>query len=140
MQIEIKSLEGNILHTIEANSMKAAVEALVKRGADLCGADLCDAELCQANLRQANLCGAKYNDKITLTKNPIFITGLWWPVMILDQHMKIGCELHSFTEWAKFKDSRISKMDIVAREWWRIHKGPLLAWIAAVRPVEGANP
>ena len=38
MLIEIKSwINGKVLHTIEADSIKLAVEALVRRGADLGG-------------------------------------------------------------------------------------------------------
>jgi uncharacterized protein YjbI with pentapeptide repeats len=191
VQIEIKNWSGNVLHTIEADSLKAAVEALVKQGcnlrgvylegaylewaylggayleganlrganleganlrgvylrgsnlrganlegANLEGANLRGANLEGANLRGANLEGANYGGSIPISKEPITITGLNWHILILDQHMKIGCELHNFADWEKFKDSRISKMDHEALEWWKIHKAPLIALIAAVRPAE----
>ena len=59
MQIEIKSwISGIVLHTIEADSIKLAVEALVRQGADLRGADLSGADLSGAYLRGADLSGA----------------------------------------------------------------------------------
>ena len=135
MQIEIKHWSGSVLHTIEADTIKAAVEALVKRGANLRGANLEG-----AYLRGAYLEGAKYGENIPMSTEPISIIGLGWPILILDQHMKIGCELYSFADWSKFKDSRISKMDISALAWWKIHKAPLMALIAATRPVEKETP
>ncbi len=162
--IKIKHLSGEVLQTIEADNLKTAIEALIRRGANLEGANLEGANLRGANLRGANLEGANlrganlrganleganleganleganlegasYGDGIPLTKEPFTITGLLWPVLILDQHMKIGCEIHSFEDWSKFKDSRISKMDSSAVEWWKIHKPPLLALIKAIRP------
>ena len=56
MLIEIKSwIDGQVLHTIEADSIKAAVEALVEKGANLSRADLSGADLSRANLSGANL-------------------------------------------------------------------------------------
>ena len=60
MKVEIKSRwSGEVLYSGEHASLKEAVEAAVKAGADLCGADLCGADLCGANLRGADLCGAR---------------------------------------------------------------------------------
>ena len=42
--IEIRHWNGNVLHSIEADSIKAAVELLLGRGADLSGAVLSGAE------------------------------------------------------------------------------------------------
>jgi hypothetical protein len=63
--IEIKNRwSGEVLYSGEHASLKEAVEAVVKAGADLTGADLADANLrganlCDANLRGADLGGAK---------------------------------------------------------------------------------
>ena len=62
MLIEIKSwVNGAVLYTIEADSIKLAVEALVRQGKSLNYAELNDAELNYAELNGAELNGAKLN-------------------------------------------------------------------------------
>ena len=56
--IEIKHWNGKVLHTIETDSIKLAVEALVKQGADLQG----------AYLRGADLRGVKIGDLTCLSE------------------------------------------------------------------------
>ncbi len=59
MKIEIKHrYEGNVLFSFETDSMKVALEAGVKSGANLDGANLYGANLVRANLDGANLYGA----------------------------------------------------------------------------------
>ena len=59
MPVEIKSRFTNeVLFSGEYASLKDAVVAAVKAGANLCGADLCGAYLRGANLRGADLRGA----------------------------------------------------------------------------------
>ena len=100
-----------------------AVRWAAKAGADLVGAYLAD-----ANLADANLAGAEWRDGITVTRAPIQVYGLAYPIAILDAHMQIGCELHTFDEWDGFDDERISQMDGVnARRFWRDHKSSLMA-------------
>ena len=53
--IEIRHWNGNVLHSIEADSIKAAVELLLGRGADLSGAVLSGAVLRDADLSGAVL-------------------------------------------------------------------------------------
>jgi len=49
-------------------------------------------------------------------------------VTILDTHMQIGCELHSFDEWSAFDDKRIAEMDgWGALRFWRANKAALMA-------------
>jgi hypothetical protein len=169
--IEIKNWTGEVLHTIKADSIKAAVKVLIKRGADLRGANLTGANLrganltgaylrgadlrdanltganlTGANLRDANLTGAnltganlrdadlrdaKYGDGIPLTKQPIFIFGLKWDVMVLDTHLKIGCELHPFTEWEINGDKIAANHN--EKKWWGQHKEVIFALIKATR-------
>ena len=63
-----------------------------------------------------------------MTKPPIQVSGLVWPVLILDAHMKIGCELHTLADWAAFDNQRIASMDgLRARRFWGAYKEPLLA-------------
>ena len=121
MKLEIKNRwDGSIIYRDEAASFRALVEAAVKSGADLSGADLSRADLSGADLYGADLYGEK------LTKNPIQLLGLKWPILITEVHIKIGCEVHKAAEWEKFKDSRITLMDSSALEWWNNHKKLIL--------------
>ena len=116
MKYEIKGrFSGSVLFAVEAGSLRIALEMAVKSGADLSGANLYG-----ANLYGANLYGEK------LTKTPIQILGLRWPVLILERQIKIGCEIHDAKDWGKFKDSRISKMGSDALAWWKINKKIIL--------------
>jgi hypothetical protein len=54
----IKHRNGTVLATQEADTLKDALELLVRAGAYLTDADLTDANLTDANLRDANLRGA----------------------------------------------------------------------------------
>jgi hypothetical protein len=83
------------------------------------------------------LARAKWRNGITITRAPIQIYGLRWPVTILDEHMEIGCELHTFAEWAAFDDKRIVAMDgKEALKFWRAHKDALLAICATRQAVK----
>ncbi len=63
MLIEIKSwITGEIMHSLESDSLKSALEFLVKQGAYLGGANLRGANLGGANLGGANLGGANLGD------------------------------------------------------------------------------
>ena len=115
MQFEIKHwITGSVLFSFETESLKLCVETAVKYGADLkgadlkgaviWGADLGGADLRGADLDLANLSGAKIRYDVIITKAPIQISGLEWPVTIWDQHMQIGCEFHSHEEWKNFSD------------------------------------
>ena len=56
MLIQIKKwVDGSVLHAIEADNLKAAVEMLILKSADLSGANLSGADLYRANLPGANL-------------------------------------------------------------------------------------
>ena len=59
MKFEIKSYRGNtVLFSVETETLRSAVEAGIKSGADLHGADLHGADLRGADLRYADLHGA----------------------------------------------------------------------------------
>ena len=122
--------------------MRHAVEAAVKSGANLSGANLSGADLSDADLRGANLRGAdlrgaylsdaKWPDGVTINRAPLQIFGLRWPISILDEHMQIGCQLHTLAAWADFDDAAIAAMDgRDALRFWRAHKAGLLAMAAA---------
>ena len=89
--------------------------------ADLRGADLRGADLQGADLR-----GATYGEGVVIGNDPICIMGLKWFVLIMQTHIKIGCELHSKAEWAAFDDESIKKMNSGALEFWREHKEMIL--------------
>ena len=99
--------------------------------ANLANAYLARANLADANLARANLAGAKWRDDIVLHRCPLQISGLAYPVTILDQHMQIGCELHTLAEWEAFDNERIARMDgRASRKFWDAHKVALLALAA----------
>ena len=149
MKYEIKhGYTSGVLFSLECGSLKICVEGAVSARADLAGADLAganlaraylaganlaranlaDANLADANLADANLADAKWRDGITITQAPIQIYGLYWPVMILDEHMQIGCELHLLSEWQAFDDDRIGRMDArQAKKFWSAYKDALLS-------------
>ena len=111
-----------------ANLSDANLSGANLNGANLSGANLSDANLSRANLSRADLNGASYGDGVPMTTPPLQLNGLRWPVLILDTHMKIGCELHSLADWFSFDDTRIAKMDgKSARQFWDAWKEPLRA-------------
>ena len=124
MKIEIKCrFSGNILfsHEAEDNTARLTLEAAVFAGANLDGANLAGAYLARANLAGANLDGE------ILTKAPISILNLMWPVLITEGFMRIGCQRHSHEEWKSFDDGAIKRMEGRAIEFWARWKLPLLA-------------
>ena len=120
--MEIKSRTGSVLYSSEtAKTVRQIVEEAVKAGADLTGAYLAG-----AYLRGAVLTGAAYG-VASMERPPILVNGLRWPVMIFDSHIKIGCELHTISEWIAFSDEEISKMDKEALDFWAQWKETLCA-------------
>ena len=100
--------------------------------ANLSGANLSDAYLSRAYLSGAYLSDAKWCNGITINYAPLQLSGLHWMVYILDNHMQIGCELHTLAEWAEFDDARIVAMDGKdALRFWRSHKAALLSLAAS---------
>jgi len=97
--------------------------------ANLAGANLAGANLTRANLTGADLTGAKWRDGIVIQKRPIQIYGIEpYAVTILDQHMQIGCELHSLAEWEVFDERRILEMDgRKAAAFWAANKDALMS-------------
>ena len=97
-------------------------------GANLARANLDGASLYGANLDGANLDGAKFGDGVTAARGIRQVLGLRWPVTIFDNHMRIGCQLHSLADWATFTKRDIVEMDGTdALLFWRRHKAILLA-------------
>jgi len=69
----------------------------------------------------------KYLDGEILTKAPISILNLTWPVLITEGFMRIGCQRHSHEAWKSFDDDSIQRMEGRAIEFWARWKLPLLA-------------
>ena len=111
-----------------ANLAWANLDGAYLDGANLAGANLARANLDGANLAGANLDGAKLSDDITISKTPIQLQGIGpWPVIIFDQHMKIGCQFHSLAEWEAFDNREIIAMDgRDAAKFWATNKDMLL--------------
>ncbi len=122
--VEIRNTSGKILWE---NSKLANLEGASLVRANLAEANLEGASLWGANLEGANLRGASYGVGIPLTKVPVQVLDLHWPILIMDTHMKIGCQLHSFERWDSFSDALIARMDEDALEFWKTHKGTLMA-------------
>ncbi len=135
MKIEIKSwIDDSVLfeYESESNRIRWTVEAAVNTRANLVGASLTGANLDRANLVGASLTGAnldraRYGENIPLTRIPLHLLGLEWPILILDTHIKIGCELHPTEKWAAFSDEEIASMEPNALEFWKKYKDLILA-------------
>ena len=121
MNFQIKHrFNGKVLFEFECGSLNACVEMAVKNGANLDG----------ASLDGANLNRASIGNGIVFKKQPIQILGLFYPVIIFDFHMRIGCKFYSLHEWDGFSDDTIDSMDSMdgnATEFWRDNKSCILS-------------
>ena len=95
------------------------------RNTNLRYANLQDANLRYANLQYANLQNANLQNA-KLPAGYFAICGLTWPVYIMENQMRIGCEQHSFEEWAAFSNKDIDEMDSRALDFWQRHRTLLL--------------
>ena len=95
---------------IENNTVKLTLELALKSSANLDGANLCGADL----------------DGEKLTKTPLQLNNLKWFVLISDSYLRIGCQRHSISDWEKFKDSEIEKMDSGALDFCKKWKNSIL--------------
>lgn len=75
MKFEILSISGTVLFSADVESLRAALEAAVKAGANLSRADLRGANLRGADLRGANLDGADLGGAKILPGNSFFQLG-----------------------------------------------------------------
>lgn len=57
-----------------------------------------------------------------VSKTPIHLSGLRWPITIEDTHMSIGCQYHSIGDWASFDDDEIDDMSDEALDFWNKYK------------------
>ena len=114
MKIEIKCrFSGSVLfsHDAEDNTLKLTVEAAVKARANLAGADLAGA----------------YLDGEVLTKAPLSLLNMTWPVLVTEGYMRIGCQRHTHAEWEGFEAEEIERMESRAANFWSQWRDVLLA-------------
>ncbi len=142
----------------EENSLKITLQAAVKsgadlyganlrganlRGADLYGADLYCADLYGADLDGANLYGANLRgadlDGEKLSKTPLQLNNLKWPVLISDAYLRVGCQRYLIEEWRNFDDEYIVKMDFGALKFWRQWKASIMALCDAHTTAESST-
>ena len=119
MKIEIKCRFGSSVlfsHEAEGNTLKLTVEAAVQARANLDG----------ANLARANLSGANLDGE-TLTKFPLSLLNLTWPVLVTEGYMRIGCQRHTHAEWSGFTSEEIDRMESRAADFWNQWRDVLLA-------------
>ena len=102
----------------------------VWRDGEWCGGVWRDGEWCGGVWRGGVWCGGVWRGE-KLTENLWTVSGLRWPITISQTRMQVGCEIHAFTDWGRFDDVAINKMDRGALKFWRTHKAHLLALCAA---------
>lgn len=79
---------------------------------NLLGANLRGADLRHADLRHANL---------------IVLQMDLWTAYITTNHIRIGCQSHTLSEWENFTDEEISGMHSEALEYWTKNKEVVIA-------------
>ena len=136
----LSSFNASILFEYEAekNNLKITLQAALKNGVNLYGAKLRGANLYGVNLYGANLEGADLEGE-KLTKTPLQLNNLKWPVLISDKYLRIGCQRFTIEEWKNFDDAAIVKMDFAALKFWRNWKAPIIALCDAHNTAENAT-
>ena len=110
LKTNLESLSGANLRG--ANLSDANLRHADLRGADLRYANLRGANLRSADLRHANLSGA---DLIVLQID-------LWTAYITTNHIRIGFQSRTLSEWENFTDEEISEMHPGALEYWNENK------------------
>ena len=96
------------------------------RGGNFRGGDFLGGNFRGGNFRGGNFWGGDFlGEKIT--RKPISIYGLARPVLIVQTHLRIGCQTHPHAEWEKFSDDEISQMAEGALAFWKENKDFLLS-------------
>ena len=93
--------------------------------ATLSGCDLSVCDLSGCDLSEADLSGANLSGEI-ISKPPMQINGIQWPVMITEKYLAIGCQRHTHDEWRGFSQEQISALHRDAWSFWQKHKSSLL--------------
>ena len=95
-----------------ANLIWADLRGANLRGANLRGANLRGANLKRANLEGANLRGANLKEGIKVRSDKYaYYAGSDYYCLFFGSIIKIGCEVYYRSEWEKFSEKDIFKMD-----------------------------
>lgn len=90
--------------------------------ADLSYANLSYASLSYASLSYANLSDASLSYANLSGANLKIYQSDLWMCCIQKEHIRIGCQYHTTTDWFNFTDEEISKMHTDALSWWSRNK------------------
>lgn len=143
---------GNLIFSGEFSNIICALKEAVRLGADFRGADFGGAYLSGARFRDTNLSGADFSGAYfggadfsgadfrgaifygsPVNLEPLQLYGLIWDVVITENHLRIGCEVHTHDEWSSFSNRVISTMERGAVPFWRENQSTLLALCAQQR-------
>ncbi len=101
--------------------------------ANMSSADLSSADLRYANMSSADLSSANLSYAVGNIENIKSMQCDMWMVSYTDTMLNIGCQTHRITEWWRFSDDEISRMDSSALKWWAVWK-PILQQIITASP------
>jgi len=79
---------------------------------------------------------ARLSHNMHATKDVIYISGLWWPITVSDNHIRIDDLVYTVDEWATFSDKKIATMKPGALRFWKGWRNIILT-IARKRQKEG---
>ena len=96
------------------------------RGGEFRGGDFWDGNFLGGNFRGGNFWGGNFLGA-SISRRPITIYGLTWPVYITQAGAKIGCQAHSVAAWNTLSDSEINAMAPGALTFWRQNKELILS-------------
>jgi len=96
------------------------------RGGSFLGGTFRGGKVQGGNFQGGNFLGGTFLDA-SISRRPITIYGLTWPVYITQAGAKIGCQAHSVAAWNTFLDSEINAMAPGALTFWRQNKGLILS-------------
>lgn len=132
---KLQGADFNYARLFNAEFLNADLQYANFQNASLQWADFCNANLRYANfenaslqwadLRNADLRGANLRNA-NLEGTSVAVHYLHWMCIQQPEHLTIGCQRHTYAEWASFTDDEIDAMDPGALEFWRRHKHFLL--------------
>lgn len=104
-------------------------------------ADIIEAEFVQAN--EAIVVQTMHVPEMKIfgfpTEKYLLVYTGKYVVVIVDNHMKIGCKRYLIEEWKNFPDNVIDGMDLESLEWWGRWKEPLLQLANTLPPLLGGG-
>jgi len=125
LKTNLESLSGANLRG--ANLSDANLRGANLRDADLIDADLIDADLRGADLSYADLRGADLRYADLRGADLIVLQMDLWTAYITTNHIRIGCQSHTLSEWENFTDEEISSMHPGALEYWNENKEVIIS-------------